>query len=72
MKKFAKSGTEVRNIRFPYSVCSTVDRMEKTSSAWIDDQNQRYNYYCYYYNYHHYHYYYLSWLDNPSGLRPSP
>jgi hypothetical protein len=65
-EKIAESGTEVSNVRFPYSVCSTMDRIEETLSAWIEDQNQRYNYYYYYY------FNFLSWLDNPCGLRPSP
>jgi hypothetical protein len=49
MKKIAKTGTEMSNIRFPYLLCSTMERMEKTLSAWIEDQNQRYNVYYYYY-----------------------
>lgn len=35
IKKNTKSGTEVSNIRFPYSVCSTMDRMEKTLNIFI-------------------------------------
>jgi hypothetical protein len=52
LKKIAKPGTEVSNIRFPYSLCSTMERMEKTLSGSIEDQNQRYNVYYYYYYYY--------------------
>jgi hypothetical protein len=38
VRKPAKLGTKVSNIRVSYSVCLTMERMENTC-AWIEEQN---------------------------------